>query len=109
VGAVEQEAVLLRPRTVDRNLWRASANDVVARGERGSDARLQQRELLERPAVERQIANLPIVDEPADRRVGEVDARGFRRDADFGLDGAELQRQLEIDRLADGQLDATPG
>src|SRR5437773_7350187 len=50
VGAIEQKVVLLGPGAVNGNLRRAPANDVVARGQCGSDSRLKKRELLERPA-----------------------------------------------------------
>ena len=65
VGAVEEEAALLGPRAVDRNLRRAPADHVVAGRKGGRDAGLQQRKLLERPSVERQLANLLVADEPA--------------------------------------------
>src|SRR5207245_8749092 len=75
VGAVEEKAVLLGPRPVDRDFRRASADDVVAGRQRRRDARLQQRQLLERTAVERQLPDLLVADEAAERARGRIDDR----------------------------------
>ena len=109
VRAIEQETVLLGSRTVDGNLRGASADDVAARGKSGGDARLQERELLKRPPVQRKIANLPIVDQAAHAAVGEIDARRLTGDAHRGFEAANLEREIDDERLANGQLYAASG
>src|SRR5262245_7686313 len=66
VGPVEQKIVLFRPGPVDRDFRRTSANDVIARGQRGSDSSLKKGQLLERSTVQREVANLFAVDQSAD-------------------------------------------
>ena len=108
VGAVEQETVLLRSRAVDRDLRGAAADDVVAGRQRGAHARLQQRQLLEGTAVERQIANLVVVDEPADRAVGQVEARRLRGDRHRRLQRTDRELQIDDQGLPERELRATP-
>src|SRR5262245_36228053 len=72
VRTVEQEAVHLGPRAVDRNLWRAASDDIVAGSECGLHAGLQQRELLKRAPVQRKVADFSFTDETADRASCEI-------------------------------------
>ena len=105
VGAIEQKVVLLGPGAVNGNLRRAPANDVVARGQCGSDSRLKKRELLERPAVQRQIANLLIIHEAAYRRRSQVDWIGVRNDLDLIGDLSDIELHVHHGVLAHGQTD----
>ena len=108
VGAVEQEAVLLGTRAVDRNLRRTAADDVVAGGQRRRDARLQQRELLERSAIERQLANLLVAHETAHRPRRRVDDRRRGGHGHFLGEATELQPHVDHRVLTDGELHAAP-
>src|SRR4030095_8544086 len=79
---------------------------VVACRERRGHARLQQRELLERSAVEWQIATLFVVDESADGTVCPGHARRLAGDAALCLYATDVEREIEDDRLADVDLNA---
>ena len=109
VGAIEQEAALLRPGAVDRNLRRPAADHVVAGGERRRDARLQQRQLLERPSVQRQLTNLFVANQSAHRSRRRVDDRRFANDRQLLADPPQLQFHVHDRVLSDGKLDAPTG
>jgi hypothetical protein len=110
VGAVEHVRVLRRARAVHRHLRALSGEDVadVAPGLRG--ARLQQNQLREIAAVERQALDLLPADELPERGAARFyrDVRRSRRDADRFGDRLELQRQIDLRVLADGELDDEP-
>src|SRR5262245_484146 len=106
VGAVEEKAALLGTRPVDRNLRRAPADHVVAGGERGSHAGLQQRKLLEGAAVQRQLADFLVADQTAQRARGRVDDRRGAGDRHFFGDAPELELHVDDGVLTDGQSNA---
>src|SRR5260370_39277729 len=66
VRAIQQKTALLGPCAIDGNFGRASPDNIVAGRERGVHAALQQCELLKGAAVEREIANLLVVDKSAE-------------------------------------------
>ena len=108
VGPIEQKAALLGPRAVDRDFRRSPSDHVVSGGERGRHAGLQQRELLERSPVERQLPDLLVADEPADGARREVDVRRVGRDGHFVGDSPHFQLHVDDGILTDGELDASP-
>ncbi len=103
VGAVEQEVVLLGARAVDRDLGRAAPDDVVAGGEGGVDAGLEERELLKRAAVEGELADLLLADQPAHRARGQVDLGGVGLHDQFLRALADLEPHTHDRVLADGE------
>ena len=105
VGPVEQEVVLFGARPVDRDLGRAAPDDVVSGGQRRPDARLQERELLERAAVEREVPDLAIVDQSGDRSRGQVDLGGIGRNAHLARRAPQLELHVHDGVLADRQHD----
>src|SRR5262249_5282762 len=62
IRAIEEETALLRPHSIDRDLGSSPAHGVVASYGHAVDSWLQKRQLLERAAVERQIAHLFLID-----------------------------------------------
>ena len=97
---------MLGPRAVDRDLRRAAADDIVAGRQRGLHAGLQQRELLERSAIERQVPDLAFADQPADRARRQVERHGVAAHRDLFGDHAKLERGVDDRHLANGQANA---
>ena len=106
VGAVEQEAVLLGPGAVDRDLRRPAADHVAAGCERGRDAGLQERELLERSAVQRQLTDLLVADESAEGARRRVDRRRGAGHRQLLRDRPDLHPHVDDGVLSDGELNA---
>src|SRR5262249_45701956 len=63
VGAVHLEADLVRPRTRDRHLRAHAAIDRLRGGRGRRDAELEQRQLAEVAPVQRELADLALIDE----------------------------------------------
>ena len=106
VGAVQQEAVHLGTRAVDRDLRRAAADDIVAGRQRGLHAGLQQRELLERSAIERQVPDLAFADKAAHRARRQVERHGVAAHRELFGNHAELEGGVQDGNLANGQANA---
>ena len=106
VGAIQQKTALLGSHAVDRDLGRAAADRVVAAGIYRVDSRLEQGQLLERPAVERQVAHLLLIYQTAHRAGGQVDRRCDGLDADLLRALANFQPQVQPDILAHVELNA---
>jgi hypothetical protein len=95
-NAVEQILVGARPSAIDARKRRRR------RGRHG-DAGHERRERDEAAAVERQIDNLPVVDDVAKPGCVAAQQRRVSRDRDRFGDGAKLELQLETDGLAGGE------
>ena len=104
---VDQIHVLFRPHAVHRiRLALAQASTCGAdAGRQRRDAGLQQAELREVPAVERQIDKLAAGDDPAERVRGRVDELSVARDGHGLGERPHLQLCVEADRLAHVHLD----
>ena len=100
--AVEQVFVRARPSAVDARQRRRRC-----RGQRHSWH--QARERHEAPPVERQIDDLPVVDDVAESRRRAAEERRVGRDGDGVGQAAELQLQIEAHGLAGRETDALPG
>ncbi len=109
VGPVEEEVVLLGAGAIDGNLRRPAADHVVARGQGGAHSRLEQRELLEGASIERQVPDLMLPDQPAQRPRGEVDPGDVGLDDDLLGPLAELESRVQHRALPDSQANAAPG
>ena len=92
-AAIEQVVVRLRPRAVDRVRLAAARDAACLRQARRhrSDTRLEQTELRQIAAVQRQIDRLFLEDHVADGRAG-VYGHRFSGDVHFAVFGGELQR-----------------
>ena len=101
VRAVHLEADLVRPGAGDRDLRAHAAIDRLRRGGRRGDAELEQRQLGEVAAVERQLANLVLIDERRHRRLPRRDQRGVSRHDDPLRDAADLHLDVQHRRLPD--------
>src|SRR5262249_2654975 len=108
VGSIEEEAALLGPHAVDRNLGGATAHGIVAADIHRVDAWLKQRELLERAAVEREVAHLLFVHEAASGPRNQVEERRLAGHGHHRLTPAYLQPQIDYRLLAHGEVDAGP-
>src|SRR5206468_1884291 len=80
VGAVDLITDLIRPGARNRYLRSHPAIDLLLRARRRGDAWLQERELAEIAAVQRQLADLLLLHERRHRRLSRVDDRGLGRD-----------------------------
>ena len=104
VGAVELIADLIRSRAGNRDLRPHPAIHLLLGARRRRDARLQQGELTEIAAVQRQLANLFLVHERGNRGLAHIDHRRFADDGDLLVDTADLELDAEHGVLTNSEL-----
>ena len=73
-------------------------------GEAGADVRAQRDQAQVVAAVERQLDDAPVLDDRADRRVLGGDERDGGGDFSRFRDGADVEREVDAERLLDVQL-----
>ena len=102
-AALTGDSEILRGSVATLPAGRAAA---AAAGPVRAHVRAQRHEIDEVAAVERQLQDLLVLDDRADRGVRGVDHRRAAGDLDRHLDGSELQREIQTGRLLHLQLDS---
>ena len=82
------------------------ADGIVAARRDGIDTGLEQRQLLERTAVQRQIAHLPFIDQSAEGSGGQIDAFRVGHHTDLGACPSDLESEIDHGFLPYCQVDA---